>query len=173
MIRWRGAALLLGLLSLACTSAQEEDHGGAVPLPDRDSFVTDGLAAHAGSRAALRARLGEPDSVVREVVPNRHVPGVLDTLLTVVYPEVIAHLHKPGGGGELMSSLRVASNDHLRFPLIGESLAEIDAAFGAPDDASDSSLVYRCAACEGGDDPVELLLRDGVVHAVRFNYYVD
>ena len=169
----RPTVLLLGPMLLACTSAPDADDPSDAPLPDRDVFVTEGLAPHAGSRAALRARLGEPESVVREVVPNRHVPDVQDTLLTVLYPEVIANLHKPGGGGELLSSVRVESNEHLRYGLIGESLSEIDAAFGAPDDASDSSLVYRCATCEGADDPVEILIRDGIVHAVRFNYYVD
>ena len=170
----RAAALLLmPPLLHACTSGSQEEVPPGAALPDRDTFVTEGLAAHAGSRAALRAHLGEPDSVEREIVPNRHVPGMQDTLLTVVYPEVIAHLHRPGGGGELLSHVRVESNEHLRHPLIGVTVAQLEAAFGAPDDASDSSLVYHCASCQGGDDPVEILLREGVVHAVRFNYYVD
>ena len=169
----RSAALLVGVMQLACSAAPDADEQPAAGLPDRDTFVTEGLATHAGSRAALRARLGEPDSVSRETVPNRHVPGVQDTLLTIQYPEVVARLHKPGGGGELLSSVRVASNDHLRYPLIGKSLSEVDAAFGAPHDANDSTLIYRCGSCQGGDDPVEILIRDGVVYAVRFNFYVD
>lgn len=142
-------------------------------LPSRVEFVSRGLAFEPESREQLRARLGPPDSVSRAMVPNRHVPGVMDTIYTLHYPELVARIHHPGGGGDLMSMVQVASNRHLRFPILGLSVDRIDSAFGRPDEASDSSLVYYCTTCEAGNDPVEIVFVGGEARRVRFNYYVD
>lgn len=174
-------AILMSLL--ACRPAPTPESGSPEDpaaesialesLPSRAEFVSGGLAFKPESRDQLRARFGPPDSVSREAVPNRHVAGVLDTIYTVHYPDLVARIHHPGGGGDLMSMVQVASNRHLRFPILGLSLNRIDSVFGRPDEASDSSIVYYCATCEAGNDPVEIVFADGEARRVRFNYYVD
>lgn len=149
------------------------DSAEVVALPSRTEFVNRGLAVPVDSREDLRSRLGAPDSLAEEVVPNRHVPGVMDTIYTLYYPEVVARIHHPGGGGDLVSMVEVGSNRHLRFPILGLSVDRVDEAFGRPDEASDSSLVYYCASCVAGNDPVEIVFVDGEAKRVRFNYYVD
>ncbi len=176
----------LCLTLLACTSPRPRGDAAADelpaspppaaepgPLPDRGEFVDNSLSVPAGSRTALRAALGEPETTTSEEVPNRHVPGVTDTLFTLRYPDLTARFHHPGGGGDLLSMVEVSDNRHLRYPVIGSTAAEVDAAFGRPDASSDSSLTYDCTSCEAGDDPVELIVVDGEVRRVRFNYYVD
>jgi hypothetical protein len=121
----------------------------------------------------LNGALGEPDSATAEEIPNRHVPGVMDTIFTIYYTDLSARFHRPGGGGDLLSMVQVADNRHLRYPVIGSDLATVEGAFGPPDAVSDSSVTYRCTTCQAGDDPVELALVDGEVRRVRFNYYVD
>ena len=67
----------------------------------------------------------------------------------------------------------VSDNRHLRYPVIGREMTAIEAAFGPPDASSDSSATYLCTTCQAGDDPVELVVEEGEVRRVRFNYYVD
>lgn len=190
----RAALLLpLPLIAMACTNTPAppaeatgvtvdtattpEADGAPLPpvaeLPDRSVFVDSALQVDARSREALRAALGTPQRLLSEAVPNRHVPGVMDTIYTVHYPDLVARIHHPGGGGDLLSMVQVSDNRHLRYPVLGLGVAAIDAAFGAPDEASDSSLTYYCTTCEAGDDPVELVFVGGELRRVRFNYYVD
>ena len=145
----------------------------AVELPDRDVFVASALLAPGATRAELRERWGEPDSVIARVVPNRHVPGVVDTLFTVHHPGLIVGLHRPGVGGELLSAVTVSSNDFLRWPVIGASAAAVERELGPADVRAPERLVYHCRTCVAGDDPVELLLDGDAIVAIRFNYYVD
>jgi hypothetical protein len=142
-------------------------------LPDREEFVLRGLRTAAASRAELAETLGDPQNIVAEVVPNRHVPGLLDTIFTVNYPDLTARFHRPGGGGELLSNVEVASNRHLRYPAIGIGRDAIEEAFGAPDEASDSSATYNCTSCIAGDDPVRFIFSDDRVRLIQFSYYVD
>lgn len=142
-------------------------------LPGRVVFVDSALAVRPESRAELQALLGAPDSTQMEVVPNRHVPGVLDTLYTVHYSDLVARFHHPGGGGDLLSMVEVTHDRHLRYPVLGRSVTDVDAAFGRPDEASDSSLTYYCTTCEAGHDPVELIFHELAVRSVRFSFYVD
>lgn len=176
----------LTLLLPSCNSRTAADEGGSAPdgapagagavadtLPEREEFVLRGLRTTADTRASLAEALGAPDSIEAEAVPNRHNPGITDTLLTVHYPELVAHIHRPGGGGELLSSVQVSSNRHLRYDVIGRSRATIEEAFGVPDERSDSTVTYYCRSCEASENPVELSFRNGRVQRIRFNYYVD
>jgi hypothetical protein len=170
--------VLLGCGGAAPDESQPEpvDAGGTTAqpsLPDREEFVRAGLIPPGSTRAELAEGLGSPDSIDFEVVPNRHVPGAMDTLFTVHYPELVAGIHRPGPGGELLSSFEVSANRHLRYPIIGAPGATVEAAFGPPDERTDSTLTYRCTTCIAGDDPVLLFLQNRDVDRVRFSYYVD
>lgn len=118
--------------------------------------------------------LGAPDSVRSEVVANRHVPGVSDTLFTVYYSDLVATLHKPGGGHDISSGAVISHNRYLSAPIIGMSAAEVERSYGAPDRRSDSSSTYNCiGSCATVEDPVEFVFASGRVRRVRLSYYVD
>src|SRR5690606_36533269 len=142
-------------------------------LPDREEFVRGGLVTPGRTRSEIEQTLGTPDSIRFEVVPNRHVPNATDTLFALHYTDLVAGIHRPGPGGELLSSVEVSSNRHLRYPLVGISAEEAEAALGPPDERSDSTLTYRCTTCVAGDDPVVITLANGGVERIRFSYYVD
>ena len=189
------ATLVLFVVALGCTGpgAPQAHRGGDPPtegldrgsaagggaptaeaeLPGRAEFVENALQLRPESRGQLAERLGSPDAMWVEEVANRHVPGVKDSLFTVRHGAFLARFHQPGGGGDLLSMVQVSSNRHLRYAVIGLSVTRIDAAFGPPDEASDTSLTYYCTSCVAGDDPVELIVDQGQVQRVRFNYYVD
>ena len=145
----------------------------ARPLPSRDDFLREGLLPIGDSRASLVDTLGEPDSLHSRVVPNRHVPGVQDTLFTLFYPTLTARLHRPGGGRDILAGIEVADNRHLRHPVIGATRARVEEAFGAPDQVEGGRLIFACRSCTGAEEPFELIVENGVVPRVRFPYYVD
>lgn len=176
---------ILPLLLAACTGggtpeqqqpAQRPDSVpsvSAAELPERGEFVDNALRVAAETRDEFRASLGEPDRVSQEIVPNRHMPGVQDTIFTLHYPDLVARIHHPGGAGDLLSMVEVSANRHLRYPAIGLDQQAIEQAFGPPDEASGSTLTYHCTSCVAGDNPVELMFEDDELRRVRFNYYVD
>lgn len=178
-------AVLGAILAAACTAADRpaEDRDqpagpGAAPardpLPALEGFAREGLISIGATRAEIVARLGEPDSARTAVVPNRHRPGVQDTLFTLHYPALVARIHTPGGGRDLLSSVEVTDDRHLRDPLLGATRAEVEAAWGAPREVRDGWWVYDCASCGEADSPLELAFSDDDrVRAVRFTYYVD
>ena len=143
------------------------------PLPSRDDFLRQGLIPVGDTRAEIVTRLGEPDSLRAEVVRNRHVPGVEDTLFTLFYPQLTARLHRPGGGGDILAGIEVWDDRHLRYPLIGATRERVEEAFGAPEHAVGDRLTFACRTCVGADEPFEVLLEEGRVRSVRFPYYVD
>lgn len=151
----------------------EQVDSAATALPGREEFVDRGLRPAGTTRASLAGTLGQPDSIAYEVIPNRHVPGERDTLFTIYYPDLVASVHRPGPGGELLSRVSVMANRHLRYPALGATENAVTAAFGTPDERTDSSLTYHCTTCVAGDNPVVLFLQDGRVHRVQFNFYVD
>ena len=151
----------------------EQSVAPSAALPSRGEFVENGLQLPGNTRADFLAALGDPNRIVSEAVPNRHVPGVTDTLFTLYYPDLIAHIHLPGPGGELVSSVEVSDNWHLRHAVIGQTPGAIESAFGPPDQRTDTTFTYLCTTCVAADNPVELVIRDGRVQRVRFNYYVD
>jgi hypothetical protein len=139
-------------------------------------IVRQGLRPLGESRAEIARQLGEPDSVTSRVVPNRHIPGVQDTLFTLYYPGLIAHLHRPGSSGEFLTDAIVTSNRYLRYPAvgIGATHQQLQGALGLPDEVPDSVYVYTCHTdCMGAEEPVRFFLQNGRVQRIRFSYYVD
>lgn len=77
-----------------------------------------GLAIEARTRGALRAELGEPDSVGREAVPNRHIPEATDTVVTMRWPHATAVV-RVAQSKELVDAIRVTDIRHLRYAGVG------------------------------------------------------
>lgn len=177
-----------GLLALgvavACQNTGPErrvpaDSQDAVTESPRFTNDSDALLAptiRGTSRIGLVSALGRPDSIDANPIPNRHVQGVIDTIVTFHYPDLVATFHRPGGGGEILAGLVVTGNRHLQFPSIGQMIGDVEAHFGSPDERTDTSFAYldlgRTEVGAGGDG-VEFFHAGGRVHRVRFYYYVD
>ena len=161
--------------SEASTQEAPPDATGGAPasaLPEGCQGLERSLLQTAPTRAELRARFGEPDSIAAVTVPNRHVEGVTDTLFTVHYPALIVSIHTPGGGDDLPSSVQVDDNRYVAFPRIGIGAAadSVIAALGEPTRRDPDGLVYDCGEVE---QPVRFELADGRVRRIAIAYYVD
>ncbi|HEX7051712.1 MAG TPA: hypothetical protein VF188_16020 [Longimicrobiales bacterium] len=147
----------------------------ASPDSVRDRFVQHGLRPIGSSRREIIASLGEPDSIQAEPVANRYVPGQTDTIFELSYDGLTATIYHVSGGRDILSEVVVSDNRHLRDPAvrIGMPWPEVRRRLGEPWDASDSTFTYQCLSCMGADAPVNIYVRDGVVTAIEFAYYVD
>lgn len=126
------------------------------------------------TRDSLVRKFGTPDSIGSEVIPNRHVPGVVDTIFTLYYSGLVATVHKPGGGHDMLSAAVISHNRYLRTPVIGVTATDVAKAYGSPDWSSDSSITYNCVgSCIAVEDPVEFIFAGSRVRRVRLSYYVD
>jgi hypothetical protein len=159
------------------TSSQEAPGAGGETAPSADAFVLMGLLPPGDDRATIRAALGEPTDSAREVVPNRHVPGVMDTLIVLEYPGLAVHLHRPGleDAGDLLSEVEVTDPRWLRYarPSIGTELSELESLLGRPTEIDGDGFTYSCGSCEMAETSVEFVIAGNRVTRVRFLYYVD
>ena len=160
-------------------AAAEPEGGASAPDTGRtsaaDRFVTEGLDPVGRTRAEIRATLGEPDSVRHEPVANRHIADRTDTIVTLHYPTLRATVYAVTGGNDLLQSVRVTDDRHLRDPAIriGMPWEEVRRRLGEPHDREGDVPVYWCRRCTGAEHPVRFHVVDGRVRAVEFTYYVD
>lgn len=198
------ALLVATLVAAACSGADDGGEVGEEPasdtagapsgvpaqteflaLPDAPAeactvVLETGLAIEGRTRAALRAELGEPDSVAREAVPNRHVPGVTDTVVTLRWPAATAFV-RVAQGRELVDAIRVSDDRHLRYAGVGPGTPgdSILARLGDPGrraggaESDPETLSYWCPSEPGAESPVVFHLRNGRVAMVEWDFYVD
>jgi hypothetical protein len=181
------ATTALAMLS-GCTTGQEHQAAEDRDTADARGEASRGEALPAGceglaetilrfehTRANLVRHMGPADSVEAVAHPNRHVPGVTDSLFTIYYPGLVAGVHKPGGGEDLVSHVAVTDNRHLAFPRIGIGAQQdsVIAALGVPTEgqADGSALTYNCGM--GPDQPVTFHLQANRVSRITVEYYVD
>ena len=125
------------------------------------------------TRAELLQAYGAPDSVHASTEPNRHVPGVLDSLVQVHYHGLSAEFRIPGGGSDLITRMDATDNRYLRYPSIGIG-ARRDRLIQVVSDTSlvtDDRVEYDCNM--GANEPVTFWLVSGQVRRVSKTYYVD
>jgi hypothetical protein len=109
-----------------------------------------------------------------EVEPNRHVPDVQDSILRFEYNGMTVQMRKPGPGGEMFEYVSVSKREWLNFPYFKPGVSEesVVAALGEPQRREADRLIYTCGGGEV-EEPVVFELKDGTVHQIVFNYYVD
>ena len=147
---------------------------GSAPLLACEEFVRAVQAQAARSRAELRTQFGEPDSVVVDTAPNRHVANATDTITRLYFPDVSAYV-LTAQGNDLLESLEFHGNAHLPpgALVIGVPRARIDTVYGEPEYAAGDTLVYVCNATEAGGETVRFVFgRDSVV-SMAIGFYVD
>ena len=142
-----------------------------------DVYIREGAIAAGLDRAGVIARFGEPDSVVRIAVPNRHDPAVTDSVVTLEYAgaRYVFYVVTAGGGYDILDGAEVESNEHLRHtaPGIGTPEASLRAWFGEHGVERERELEYDCASCEVPQPVTFELDADDRVRRIRFDYYVD
>lgn len=176
--------LLLMLALLACSACMREraetdpDISGQAAESGVEAFLRFGIADIGTTRAELRARLGEPDSVRRGAVANLHDPAVMDSVVTLHYPGVSAEIYVASfDRRELLASLVLSDDRHLRgeSPLrMGMPVDEILLALGEPVRRTDSLLSYECTTCGlGANDTLELHVAGGALRRIEVQYWID
>lgn len=173
----RRAALACLVVSGACAGTGE---GGGDPPPGETAaercaaWIEEALAVTGTGRDDIRAQLGEPTEVSATTEPNRHIPDATDSLFTVTYPGIVFSLRKPPEGGDLLERAHVTDNAHLLWtdPGIGASAERVIEVLGEPAEREPDLLHYACGSGPV-NEPAFFVLRDSVVQAVIFDFYVD
>lgn len=168
----RGAIVAAAVLFAACGRAPPRETGGGEPGTEVPATMTvvefaDALRSAVGEdRPSVRDRFGEPGRVSREPVENRHVPGQIDTLVTLGYGDLEVQFYAVTGGRDLLA------HAELRAPLglstlpfeVGASVEDVTAVLGEPARRSAGDLAY--------EDPdayafLTVSVADGVVRRIR------
>jgi hypothetical protein len=179
------AVLIAGVAGSACERGGggvdtpvvvDTPNGGAVVTDiSCDRFVAEGLSVRADTREEFRAALGEPERVEANTEPNRHNPGVTDSIFRVHHPGLVAQIRRPAVGGDMLERVEVSGNRHLAYPSLGVGAPadRITSTLGPPQQRTDRQLVYQCGAEIQPEEPVIFRLEGGSVAEVWFTRYVD
>lgn len=151
-----------------------EPGADSASLSERDRFIVFALRRVGSSRAEVTQRLGTPDSIISEAVPNRHVPTQTDSVVTLFYPDASVTFYAVTGGRDILANVTVLSNDYLRLDAVrvGMPWSAVEQRFGPPAATEDSGYRYSCRACVV-EHAISVRLRDDRVESIGFTYYVD
>jgi hypothetical protein len=143
-----------------------------------ETFFRYGLVQTGGTRAALQAKLGDPDSITARPVQNRHDSTQTDSVLVAHYPGLAVEIYRvTNGGRELTSSVRITDNRYIEAssPIrIGLTQDDIANVMGPPTERTGETLVYACPTCtELGNERIEVTLADGRIAAITIFYSID
>jgi hypothetical protein len=125
----------------------------------------------------LLDRLGEPRRVETEPIENRHVPGQIDTLRTLVFDGLAVEVYAVADGKELLQEIRVTGSGYETAEGlgVGSTRPAVREALGEPDRTDGDTVTYELL--ESPEDPTPTLLHiryDGDrVAAMTWSYYVD
>lgn len=146
------------------------------PVSDPDEYYRTGLVLRDAGLDELERRFGAPAALEREPVPNRHVPGQTDTILTVRYPGARLRIYQVAGGRGMLERAEVSDSRWLTHarPGVGTPADSVLAWLGEPKERSTGRLVYDCRTCAaGGEDALTFHLEDGRVARIEWAFYVD
>jgi hypothetical protein len=169
----RSIAVLAVAGVLAGCTAERTVVRPAVPL----AAMLSGASQQADDGSLLLLdRLGEPRRVEAEPVENRHVPGQVDTLRTLVWDGLEVEVYAVADGRELLREVRVtgAGYETAEGLRVGSTRAEVREAFGAPAHAEGDAATYEVRDAPDDPTPTQLRVRyDGDrVAAMVWSYYV-
>lgn len=178
---------LAGMVLLACggcgRSAAPDDAplGGAVehrPITDSvplETWLREGALAAGLDRTQTMRLLGAPERVETEPITNRHDPQITDSIVTLHYGDALYVFYVVTQADRDLLDVAVIRGDrHLRYaaPGIGTPADSVRARLGEPRAMRFDALEYDCLTCEVAL-PVTFEIRDGRVHGIVFDYYVD
>lgn len=155
----------------------EEPPDTATADPDsiRDRFIRSGLIEIGETREEIQSTLGEPDSTTRRAVENRHDPSRTDTIIRLHYDGLTARIHRPADLDDLLDQVTVRDDRYLQQDAIriGMPWSEVRSRLGEPEGERDGGYLYACGTCGPVSEPIVVVVDDGVVSSIRFDYYVD
>lgn len=139
-----------------------------------DRYIAAGPLISARTRAELKELLGAPDSAIAVAIPNRHVAGQIDSLVTLHFDDVSATLYAVTGGGEILNSMTIRDNRWLREgPVrIGSAWADVGESWGGSAQLQGNPYHFECRRCVVPESVI-LDVRAGRIEAIRFEHYVD
>ena len=164
-------------LATASGTSQSTVSGRSAP-PDslRDDLVEHGLRV-LGSRKAVIAQLGQPDSIRSQTQQNKYNAAQTDSTVDLFYPGLRLYYYvvaeKPNR--DILQSADVWNNRYLKYPEIGvgASAAAVVSALGEPGERTNDTYSYDCGRCIGAETPVYFHLDGGRVKFVEYTFYVD
>jgi len=164
-------ALLAGLIG--CT-AERNTVRPDLALP---AILDRAHERNADGSLALLDRLGEPERVETEPIENRHVPGQIDTLRTLVFDGLAVEVYAVADGKELLQEVRVTGPEYETAEGlgVGSTRSAVREALGAPVRTEGDTVTYEVPESPDDPTPTQLHVRyDGDrVAAMTWSYYVD
>jgi hypothetical protein len=125
----------------------------------------------------LLDRLGEPRRIETEPVENRHVPGQIDTLRTLVFDGLAVEVYAVADGKELLQEIRVTGPGYETAEGlgVGSTRAAVRDVLGSPARTEGDTVTYEVSESPEDPTPTQLHIRyDGDrVAAMTWSYYVD
>lgn len=134
----------------------------------------DEILADRGDDGPFLRGLEPPSRTEVEAVENRHVPGQVDSVRTLVYPGLVIEAYEVAGGNTMIHRVAVQSVD-VRTETglgIGSTRSDVEAVFGAPTSTRGDVATYDVG---GGPTPTQAEVRYEGDRAVSFVWqpYVD
>jgi len=171
-------SLLSGCRREAEPPADSDDPANQVASSPVEAFFRYGPVDLGSSRASVRERLGEPDSVRARTLTNPHDAAVTDSIFTLHYPDLAVEIYRASyDGKEMLSELVIGSDKYLRpeSPVhIGSSAEETRLALGEAERTEGAERVYTCTTCALSDhDVLRLEMGPAGVQRIRVHYWID
>jgi len=182
MLEVRPVGVLFWLLALAACGGDggraAEDVAQQSAETPVEAFFRFGPVAYGETRAELAQRLGTPDSITIDTVPNKHDASVTDSVFTLHYAGIAFEVYRATyDGRELLAAVTVTDDRHLRpeSPLrLGLPESEVRLLLGEPDAATEDGLSYHCSTCDAaGYDQLELQLGRSGLRRITLHYWLD
>jgi hypothetical protein len=194
-MRFLSFALLLAALLAACAAGdeplpnetplapEETPPMGNPPMGGPDSLAGPGVSLAeildpSVEGRALRARLNAPVRAETEAIPNRHVPGQVDTLRTLHYDGLALEFYEVTGGPTFLQTVTVTGGvyETAEGLGVGSTRGEVEAVYTHSTSAEPTDE-GNVVTYERADGPAPLTLEvryvGDDVAAMTWRFYVD
>jgi hypothetical protein len=127
------------------------------------------------SRGSIQAKLGPWSSINTKKIPNRHEETWIDNIYSITYEGLVLHVYDVvAWKKEMLTAVSMTKNCSKALPqFIGTTKDAITERFGSPARATEEAMEYVPVLDSEGEDVVRFKLRDRVVVAVEWVYYID
>ena len=168
---------ILGLFALICLFGCAAERNAVRPDIALPAILDRTYERTGDGSLVLLDRLGEPERVETEPVENRHVPGQIDTLRTLMFDGLAVEVYAVADGKELLQEVRVTGPGYETAEGlgVGSARAAVRDVLGAPVRTEGDTVTYEVLESPDDPTPTQLHVRyDGDrVAAMTWSYYVD
>jgi hypothetical protein len=127
------------------------------------------------SRGSIQEKLGPWSSIKTEKIPNHHEETWIDNIYTITYDGLVLHVYDVvAWEKEMLTAVSMTKNCSKALPqFTGRTKDAITEKFGSPARATEEAMEYIPVLDSEGEDVVRFKLRDRIVVAVEWMYYID